>query len=120
MLVVTKLDRLARSVPHLCAIGSRLDAKGVGLKVLDQAIDPTTSTGRLMFNMLGAIAQFERELIRERMLASPRLRQRESTKAESRQHGCTLRRSVSSRRLVYDLRRLHGRSVSAAHRSFGY
>ena len=59
VLVVTKLDRLARS---------RLDAKGVGLKVLDQAIDTTTPTGRLMFNMLGAIAQFERELIRERML----------------------------------------------------
>jgi DNA invertase Pin-like site-specific DNA recombinase len=66
VLVVTKLDRLARSVPHLCDIGKRLDAKGVGLKVLDQAID--TTTGRLMFNMLGAIAQFERELIRERML----------------------------------------------------
>ena len=68
VLVVTKLDRLARSVPHLCDIGERLDAKGVGLKVLDQAIDTTTPTGRLMFNMLGAIAQFERELIRERML----------------------------------------------------
>jgi DNA invertase Pin-like site-specific DNA recombinase len=68
VLVVTKLDRLARSVPHLCEVGKRLDAKGVGLKVLDQAIDKTTPTGRLMFNMLGAIAQFERELIRERML----------------------------------------------------
>jgi hypothetical protein len=68
VLVVTKLDRLARSVPHLCEIGKRLDAKGVGLKVLDQAIDTTTPTGRLMFNVLGAIAQFERELIRERML----------------------------------------------------
>lgn len=68
VLLVTKLDRLARSVPHLCEIGQRLDAKGVGLKVLDQAIDTTTPTGRLMFNMLGAIAQFERELIKERML----------------------------------------------------
>jgi DNA invertase Pin-like site-specific DNA recombinase len=45
-----------------------LDEKGVGLKVLDQAIDTTTPTGRLMFNMLGAIAQFKRELIRERIL----------------------------------------------------
>jgi DNA invertase Pin-like site-specific DNA recombinase len=66
--IVTKLDRLARSVPHLCEIGARLEAKGVSLKVLDQAIDTSTPTGRLMFNLLGAIAQFERELTRERML----------------------------------------------------
>src|SRR6185437_800568 len=65
-LVVTKLDRLARSVAHLVVIGERLDAKGVSLKVLEQAIDTSTSTGRLMFNMLGAIAQFERELMLER------------------------------------------------------
>jgi DNA invertase Pin-like site-specific DNA recombinase len=65
-LVVIKLDRLARSVAHLIAIGERLDAKGVSLKVLEQAIDTATPTGRLMFNMLGAIAQFERELMLER------------------------------------------------------
>ena len=65
-LVVTKLDRLARSVAHLVAIGERLDSKGVTLKVLDQAIDTSTPTGRLMFNMLGSIAQFERELMLER------------------------------------------------------
>ena len=65
-LVVTKLDRLARSVAHLVAIGERLDSKGVMLKVLDQAIDTSTPTGRLMFNMLGSIAQFERELMLER------------------------------------------------------
>jgi DNA invertase Pin-like site-specific DNA recombinase len=65
-LVVTKLDRLARSVAHLVSIGERLDAKGVSLKVLEQAIDTSTPTGRLMFNMLGAIAQFERELMLER------------------------------------------------------
>jgi hypothetical protein len=47
---------LARSVAHLVAIGERLEAKGVALKVLDQAIDTSTPTGRLMFNMLGATA----------------------------------------------------------------
>ena len=60
--VCCKLDRLARSVPHLCEIGANLEAKGVALKVLDQAIDTSTPTGRLMFNLLGAIAQFERAL----------------------------------------------------------
>ena len=44
--IVTKLDRLARSVPHLCEIGARLEAKGVALKVLDQAIDTSTPTGQ--------------------------------------------------------------------------
>jgi DNA invertase Pin-like site-specific DNA recombinase len=65
-LVVTKPDRLARSVAHFVSIGERLGAKGVSLKVLEQSIDTSTPTGRLMFNMLGAIAQFERELMLER------------------------------------------------------
>ena len=65
-LVITKLDRLARSVFHLVTIGERLEEKGVALKVLEQAIDTSNCTGRLMFNMLGAIAQFERELMLER------------------------------------------------------
>ncbi len=46
-LVVTKLDRLARSVSHLVAIGERLEAKGVALKVLEQTIDTSNCTGRL-------------------------------------------------------------------------
>jgi DNA invertase Pin-like site-specific DNA recombinase len=66
VLIVTKLDRLARSVAHLVDVGARLEAKGVALKVLDQAIDTSTPSGRLMFNMLGSIAQFERELMLER------------------------------------------------------
>ena len=68
VLVITKLDRLARSVAHLVAIGERLEEKGVALRVLDQAIDTSTPTGRLMFNMLGAIAQFETELRAERQM----------------------------------------------------
>ena len=67
-LVVTRLDRLARSTLHLCEIAETLKTKGVNLKVLDQSIDTSDATGRLLFNMLGAIAQFETEIRAERQL----------------------------------------------------
>lgn len=67
-LMVTKLDRLARSTLDLCSIAKRLETKGVMLKVIDQNLDTTTSTGRLMFNMLATIAQFETEIRAERQM----------------------------------------------------
>ncbi len=67
-LIVTRLDRLARSVPDLHNIAGELQAKGVDLIVTEQAIDTSTSTGKLMFNMLGAIAEFESDLRRERQM----------------------------------------------------
>ena len=60
-LVVTRLDRLARSTFHLCQIADTLARKQVHLHVLDQHIDTSDATGRLLFYMLGAIAQFETE-----------------------------------------------------------
>jgi DNA invertase Pin-like site-specific DNA recombinase len=65
-LVCTKLDRLARSVPHLVEIQQRLEAKGVALRILDMNLDSSTAQGRLMVNVLGSIAQFEREIMLER------------------------------------------------------
>jgi len=67
-LVVTRLDRLARSTLHLCQIADGLEHKGVHLKVIDQNIDTSDATGRLLFNMLGAIAQFETEIRAERQM----------------------------------------------------
>ena len=67
-LVVTKLDRLARSTLHLCQLAETLQRNGVALRVLDQAIDTSDATGRLLFHMLGAIAQFETEIRAERQL----------------------------------------------------
>lgn len=64
--VVTKLDRLARSVVDLANIVKKLQGKNVDLVVLDQGIDTTTLYGRLQFNILAAIGEFERELIKER------------------------------------------------------
>jgi len=67
--VVTKLDRLARSVHHLTALAAELEALGVALVVLDQALDTSTPAGRLLFHVLGSIAEFERSLILERVRA---------------------------------------------------
>jgi DNA invertase Pin-like site-specific DNA recombinase len=66
VLIVTKLDRLARSVAHLCEITKTLKAKGVALRILDSNIDTGTPTGKLMIHLLGSIAEFERELMLER------------------------------------------------------
>lgn len=65
-LVVTRLDRLARSILHLCQIAAELERKGVDLQVLDQNINTADATGRLLFDILGAIAQFETEVRAER------------------------------------------------------
>jgi DNA invertase Pin-like site-specific DNA recombinase len=64
--VVTKLDRLARSVRHLLEITERLKAKSVALHVLNLGLDTSTATGKLMLTMLGAIAEFERGMPLER------------------------------------------------------
>jgi DNA invertase Pin-like site-specific DNA recombinase len=65
-LVVTKLDRLARSVADLVTITKQLDTKGAALRILNMNLDTMTPTGKLMLNLLGSIAQFERELMLER------------------------------------------------------
>jgi DNA invertase Pin-like site-specific DNA recombinase len=64
--VVTRLDRLARSVADLCQILAQLEAKGASLRVLNMDLDTATPTGKLILNTLGSIAQFERELTLER------------------------------------------------------
>src|SRR5207245_2583279 len=69
IVAVTKLDRLARSTHHLVSLGREFTALGVDLVVLDQQIDTTTPSGRLLFHVLAAIAEFERDLIRERVKA---------------------------------------------------
>jgi len=65
-LIVTKIDRLARSVKDLHNIASQLEDRGVGLVFLKEQIDFSSPSGKLMFTMLGAIGEFERDLINER------------------------------------------------------
>jgi DNA invertase Pin-like site-specific DNA recombinase len=65
-LIVTKLDRLARSVADLCRIVERIETKKASLRILAMNLDTGTPTGRLMLNVIGSVAQFEREIMLER------------------------------------------------------
>lgn len=68
-LVLWKLDRLARSMPQLIDTVSTLEDRGIGFRSLTEAIDTTTAGGKLVFHIFGALAEFERSVIRERTRA---------------------------------------------------
>ncbi len=68
-LVVWRLDRLGRSLGHLIDAIKLLDSRGIGFRSLTEQIDTTTSGGKLIFHVFGALAEFERDLIRERTQA---------------------------------------------------
>lgn len=68
-LVVWKLDRLGRSLSHLLTIVTELQEKGIGFRSLTEGMDTTTAQGKLLFSVFGALAEFERSLIRERVNA---------------------------------------------------
>jgi DNA invertase Pin-like site-specific DNA recombinase len=72
VLVVYKLDRLARSVSHFVKVFEHLKGKGVGFRSLTESIETDTPQGRMFLHLLSAFAEFERELIRERCLAGQR------------------------------------------------
>jgi len=65
-LVVWKLDRLGRSLKHLIELVTTLQTRRIGFRSLQESIDSTTSGGKLIFHVFGALAEFERDLIRER------------------------------------------------------
>ncbi|WP_127520900.1 recombinase family protein [Mesorhizobium sp. Z1-4] len=103
-LIVTRLDRLARSVADLVAITERLRDKAVGLRILAINFDTDSPTGKLMLNLLGSIAEFERELMLER--------QREGiakAKAEGKYKG----RAPTARRKSKDVIRLRSEGKTA-------
>ncbi|MBD1835266.1 recombinase family protein [Cyanobacteria bacterium FACHB-472] len=84
-LVVWRLDRLGRSLKHLLTLVEDFSARGIGFISLTEAIDTTTSGGKLVFSIFGAIAEFERQIIRERTnagLAAARARGRKGGRKE--------------------------------------
>lgn len=68
-LVVWKLDRLGRSLEHLIATVKKMEEDGIGFQSLSEGFDTTTPAGKMIFHVIGALAQFERELIKERVNA---------------------------------------------------
>ena len=69
VIVVWRLDRLSRSLKDLIETVGRLDEAGIGLRSLHESIDTSSSSGKLIFHIFGALAEFERNLIRERTQA---------------------------------------------------
>ena len=104
-LTVTKLDRLARSIPDLVKIVETLESKEATLCILDMQLDTSSPTGKLLLNLVGSIAQFEREIMLQR--------QREGisvAKAEGRYKG----RKPTARSKSDQVFELHERGVPAA------
>lgn len=104
VLVVAKLDRLARSMRDLIEIVGRIEAKGAALRILNMNLDTGTPTGRLMLNVLGSVAEFERSMMLER--------QREGiskAKAEGKYKG----RQPTARAKADQVRELHRKGVGA-------
>lgn len=102
VLVVTKLDRLARSVRDLCETVERIEKRGASLRILAMNLDTSTPTGRLMLNVIGSVAQFEREIMLER--------QREGI-AKAKGEGKYKGRAPTARAKADDVRRLAAEGV---------
>jgi DNA invertase Pin-like site-specific DNA recombinase len=119
VLACTKLDRLARSVHHLTSLGRELEALGIDLVVLDQAIDTSTPSGRLLFHVLGSIAEFERDLVRERTragLAAARRRGKRLGRPEAEVDRCALAQGLRAGSSVSELARRLGLARSTVRR----
>jgi DNA invertase Pin-like site-specific DNA recombinase len=112
-LVVTKLDRLGRSLEHLIALSTQLQTRGVDLVVLDQGIDTSTAVGRMFFQILGAIAEFEHALMSERTRDGLDAAQR----ARAHRRSETQAHAAPSQDRPGDVRRTRRRRATGAHRA---
>jgi len=105
-LVVWRLDRLGRSLKHLIEFVYYLESKGIGFRSVQEAIDTTTSTGKLVFHIFGALAEFERNLIKERSKAGL-----DAARARGRLGGRPKRLNINKRQLVIEMYRTRKQTV---------
>ena len=113
-LVVWRLDRLGRSLKHLIHLVEKLDQRGIGLRSLRENIDTTTSGGRLVFHLFGALAEFERSVIRERTQAGL-----SAARARGRQGGRPKRLSPNQRELLLRLHQERQHSIAEIRQILG-
>jgi DNA invertase Pin-like site-specific DNA recombinase len=113
-LIVWRLDRLGRSLKDLIALAERLEQRQVGLRSLKEALDTTSSGGRLIFHMFGALAEFERDLIRERTQAGL-----SAARARGRLGGRPKLLTPEKRRLAVQLYRAKEHSIAEICRLMG-
>lgn len=106
-LVIWRLDRLGRSLTELLRLGDKLEAMHVHLRSLTEALNTSTATGRLLFQVLGALAEFERNLIRERTMAGLRA-------ARARGHRGGRPSKLNERQTVMAMKLLEDHTVTTA------
>ena len=112
-LVTWKFDRLGRSVLHLASLFKEIEERGGGLVSLTEGIDTTSAGGKMMFHFMGAIAEFERDLISQRTTAGMQASKRRGVKM-GRPKALTEAQADLARQMIEK-----GESVSSVARSFG-
>ena len=121
--IVYKLDRLARSVRDLLNIVDRIESVGATFKSLTEAFDTTTPSGKMAFQMLGAVAEFERSIIRERSMAGCEVARANGVRfgrlpaLDSRQSARLAKQWESGKYSKTELATMHGVSVSTVKRT---
>ena len=114
VVIVWKLDRLSRSLKDLLSIMEKIDAAGAGFRSLTEAIDTTTPAGRMMMQIVGVFAEFEREMIRERTRAGL-----ERARKKGRHPGRKPKLSDEQRQEIRDMVRSGKRTEAETARLFG-
>jgi DNA invertase Pin-like site-specific DNA recombinase len=114
VLVVWRLDRLGRSLKHLIELMAELEKQKIGFQSLQESIDTTTPGGKLVFHIFGTLAQFERNLIRERTNAGLK-----AARARGRNGGRPKKLSAQQRALAIDLYNQKKHGVAEICRSLG-
>lgn len=117
--VCWRLDRLGRSVLHLCTLLERFEREGIALRSLTEGLDTTTPSGRMLFGILAALAHYERELIIERVRAGMKsaaarnvhLGRPPRLSFPQRQHACNLRAQGQSLKQIAALFRVHPSTI---------